>query len=92
VPGLIVMGISDMGTLEDLDPNYERVVVLFNASSEEVSYTVDELARLELVLHPVQAASADAIVQTSSFEPLTGTFTVPAMTTAVFVLPECCQQ
>jgi pullulanase len=92
VPGLIVMSISDMGTLEDLDPNYERVVVLFNASNEKISYTVDELARLGLVLHPVQAESADAIVQTSSFEPLTGTFTVPAMTTAVFVLPECCQQ
>ena len=68
------------------------VVVLFNASNEEVSYTVDDVARLGLELHPVQAESADAIVQTASFEPLTGTFTVPAMTTAVFVLPECCQQ
>ena len=39
-----------------------------------------------LMLHPVQAASADPVVQTATFD--AGTFTVPAMTTAVFVLPE----
>jgi hypothetical protein len=38
-------------------------------------------------IHPVQ----DSFVQTSSFDARTGTFTVPAYTTTVFVLSECCQ-
>ncbi len=88
VPGLIVMSISDMGDLPDLDPEHEMVVVLFNASNEEISFTVEELAGMGFTLHPVQAASADEIVQTSSFDAESGTFTIPAMTTAVFVLPE----
>ncbi len=60
-------------------------------TGEEYWRMVEETARMGLVLHPVQVSSADEIVQTSSFDPDSGTFTVPPMTTAVFVLPECCQ-
>ena len=88
VPGLIVMSISDMGDLENLDPDYAMVVVLFNATGEEITFTADAVAGLDLALHPVQQVSADPIVQGSSFEVETGTFTVPAYTTAVFVLAE----
>jgi hypothetical protein len=35
----------------------------------------------------VQAVSQDAIVRTSKFQKQTGTFTIPARTTAVFVEP-----
>jgi pullulanase len=87
IPGLIVMSISDMGTLEDLDPDHELIVVLFNASSEKITFTEKELAGREMNIHPVQ----DSFVQTSSFDARTGTFTVPAYTTTVFVLSECCQ-
>ena len=38
-----------------------------------------------VLLHPVLAASADPVVQTSSFDAGTGMFSVPARTTAVFV-------
>jgi pullulanase/glycogen debranching enzyme len=86
IPGLIVMSLSDGGDLESLDPMYERIVVLFNASNEEITFSADEWANADLTLHPVQAASADPIVQTATFE--AGTFTVPAMTTVVFVLAE----
>ena len=43
---------------------------------------------MEFTLHPIQAASADPVVQTTSFDPVTGAFTVPGRTTAVFVLDE----
>ena len=36
-------------------------------------------------LHPVQAASSDPVLRSSSFAPATGTFTVPGRTGAVFV-------
>ncbi|MBI5960168.1 MAG: pullulanase-type alpha-1,6-glucosidase [Chloroflexi bacterium] len=88
LPGLIVMSVSDMGDLEDLDPDHELVVVLFNATDDEVTFTQADLADVALQLHPVQAVSADPVVQTSAFDAATGTFTVPARTTAVFVLPE----
>ncbi|RPI96156.1 MAG: DUF3372 domain-containing protein, partial [Chloroflexi bacterium] len=59
---------------------------LFNASNEGVTFSAEAWAYAGLTLHPVQAASADTVVQGATFD--AGTFTVPAMTTAVFVLPE----
>ncbi|MBE2268696.1 MAG: pullulanase-type alpha-1,6-glucosidase [Anaerolinea sp.] len=84
IPGLIVMSISDLEG-ENLDPVYGYVVVLFNASNQTQTFTLDGVANYPLALHPVQAASADPIVQTAGFDAATGTFTVPALTTAVFV-------
>ena len=92
IPGLIVMSLSDLETAEDLDPDHELVVVVFNATPDEVRFTADALAGLALELHPVQASSNDPIVQQSSFDAASGTFTVPARTTAVFVLPEAAAQ
>jgi hypothetical protein len=43
--------------------------------------------RQKLVLHPVQAFSHDSVVRTSKFQSSTGTFTIPARTTAVFIEP-----
>ncbi len=40
-----------------------------------------------LLLHPVQALSQDPVVRTSKFQSSTGTFTIPARTTAVFIEP-----
>ena len=82
-PGLIVMSITDS---QDIDDNYGMVVVLFNSSPDAVEFTVADLVDMGLSLHPVFANSGDAIVQTSTFDSATGTFTVPGRTTAVFVL------
>lgn len=87
IPGLIVMSLSDM-TGENLDPNYGLIVVLFNANSQSITFSQSDLADLPLTLHPVQQNSADEVVQTASFAADSGTFTVPARTTAVFVLAE----
>ncbi|MFO7539228.1 MAG: pullulanase-type alpha-1,6-glucosidase, partial [Chloroflexota bacterium] len=86
LPGLIVMSLSDL-VGNELDPNHHLIVVLINANDEAQSFTEADLIGLELILHPVQQNSVDPLVQTSSFEPATGSFEVPGRTTAVFVLP-----
>jgi len=88
VPGVIVMDLSDVTGGDNLDPNYDRVVVIFNADDDEVTITADELAERTLTLHPVLVNSADAVVGESAWDATTGTFTVPGRTTAVFVQAE----
>jgi pullulanase len=81
-PGLIVM---------KLDANagnhgrYKHIVVLFNATNAPVTFTDSWLLGLALHLHPVQQNSNDPTTQQSTFNSKTGTATVPALTTAVFV-------
>jgi pullulanase len=88
IPGLIVVVLADDVDGTDLDPNAEKIVVLFNASRDEMTFTDESLQGLNLELHPVLANSADAIAQTSTFDAETGTFTIPGVSAAVFVLSE----
>jgi pullulanase-type alpha-1,6-glucosidase len=81
IPGLIVVQLKDV---EDIDPVYEEIVVLFNARPEPVTYGDPSFANRDFVLNSVQQASSDAVVRESTFDPAGGTFTVPARTTAVF--------
>jgi pullulanase-type alpha-1,6-glucosidase len=89
LPGLIVMELADPSRQPlpggDLDKGTERLVVLFNATDEPVTYTLTKLKGANVRLHPVQADSVDHIVRTSAFNSRTGTFTVPARTTSVFI-------
>ncbi|MBN1286837.1 MAG: pullulanase-type alpha-1,6-glucosidase [Anaerolineae bacterium] len=87
LPGVIVMSISDMQGA-DLDPYNELIVVVFNASPDTVTFTGAAFAGLGLRLHPLQATYTEDIASTSSFDAAAGTFTVPGLTTAVFVLSE----
>jgi pullulanase len=87
VPGVIVMSISDM-VGDDLDPNHEMIVVVFNTTPDMVDFTQGDLAGMAFELHPVQVESADAVVQGAAFDADSGIFSVPARTTAVFVLAE----
>jgi pullulanase len=86
-PGLIMMTISDqIGA--DLDPNLRSVVVFFNADKVSKAMVMPEYAGLSLELHPIQRASvADPVVRESLFDARSGTFTIPARTTAVFIEP-----
>jgi len=83
-PGVIVMALDDH-TGRDLDPKWEGIVAVFNASDETTTQTVPTLAGAHYRLHPVQARGADPVVRTSTYDPGSGTFTVPARTVAVFV-------
>lgn len=86
-PGLLVMTIDDT-TGADLDPAYERVIILFNADKSAHSVTLGALSGLNITLHPVHAAAYDPVVRTASYISATGAFSVPARTTAVFVQDE----
>ena len=97
---LVVMSIDDGAGVvtntedtprADLDPALDAVVVVFNGANEE--RTVQIRTASGFVLHAAQRQSADETVQGASFaaaaEPEAGgVFTVPALTTAVFVKPQ----
>jgi pullulanase len=82
IPGLIVM------TLDSNDRDcggYNHIVVVFNATLGTINFQNNELKRLHLALHPLQAQSPDAATRASSINNNTGTVTVSGLTTAVFV-------
>ncbi|RZC70555.1 hypothetical protein C5167_033704 [Papaver somniferum] len=89
VPGIIVMSIEDSHKgrpgLTQLDPNYSYIVVAFNASPREVTFTSPALRTRTLDLHPIQLMSGDEVVKNSNYNAFTGSFTVPPRTTSVFV-------
>jgi pullulanase len=82
------MSLDDGTGLADLDANNDAIVVVINGSSEEQSHTVATANGFEL--HSIQQNSVDTTVQGASFTQGTdeGTFTVPPLTTAVFVKPQ----
>jgi pullulanase-type alpha-1,6-glucosidase len=81
--GLIAMRLSNRG-VDRLEDPYGEIVVVFNASSAKRALKVADLKGWPFELHPLQAASQDAAVKRAKFDQ--GTFTVPARTTAVFVV------
>ena len=82
--GLIVMKIADEGKgIKSIDKNYRAVYVVFNASKKAMSFTATDLKNAKISLHPSLKTGADATVKTSKFKK--GVFTVPGVTTAVFV-------
>jgi pullulanase-type alpha-1,6-glucosidase len=82
-PGLIVMHLDDTAG-RDLDRRRDGIVVVFNATDETQTYTAAELRRSNTQLSTVQRGGADPVVKESQFDRASGTFTVPARTTAVF--------
>ena len=87
--GIIAMSVSD-GTCAgvDMDSALDGVMMVFNADDEAQSVTIADFAGFTFNLHNVQLTSADANVGESSFDATTGTFSVPGLTTAVFVNPQ----
>lgn len=83
--GMIVMSLTDVGTLNNLDPNYDMILAVFNATNEEQRFTLRPAAAAAFALHPIQAQSSDPVVRTAMFEKVGGTFLIPARTAAVFV-------
>ena len=68
--------------LVDGEPVRACLLLAVQAAGADVR-TVESLGRPE-ALHPLQAASADPLVRTASFDAATCTFSVPARTAAVF--------
>ncbi len=87
IRGLIAMNLADVGVgIDDIDPNYSWIVVLFNANDEPQTISSATWVDQAFVLHPIQAASVDDVVKTTTFDSATGEFVIPGRTTAVFVL------
>ncbi|RIQ13305.1 pullulanase-type alpha-1,6-glucosidase [Jiangella rhizosphaerae] len=80
--GVIVMQLDDRAGA-DLDPDRERLVVVFNATPAAVTVPADDGASLRL--HPVQAGGADPVVRSATAG--ADGVTVPARTVAVFEQP-----
>ncbi|KAF7133238.1 hypothetical protein RHSIM_Rhsim09G0146100 [Rhododendron simsii] len=91
IPGVIVMSIEDghegVPGLSQLDPMYSYIVVMINVCPTAVSFAIPTARTRTFELHPVQVVSSDEIVRNSTYEALTGGFTVPPRTTSVFVEP-----
>ncbi|TCV31009.1 pullulanase-type alpha-1,6-glucosidase [Vibrio crassostreae] len=82
VEGLIVMSIDDgVSAGTDLDPENDAIVAVVNSTNESQSFKIT--GATGFTLHTVQQSSEDDIVKGASFA--AETFTVPALTTAVFV-------
>jgi pullulanase-type alpha-1,6-glucosidase len=82
LPGLLVWSLEDPEGR--IDAAHPLIVVLLNASGAPAALTLRELAGAPLLLHPVQAASADPLVRAARFDAATGGFRIPGRTTAVF--------
>ena len=83
-PGLIVMQIDDL-VGEDVDPELDGALVVFNSSPEAITEQVDGLAGRGFALTDAQANGADAVVKTTAWDAATGSVTVPARSVAVLV-------
>lgn len=83
-PGLIVMVLDDRQGA-GLDPNYDLMVIVFNARKDAVTFSDASLTGLSLVLHPLQVESVDERTRQSSYDAAAGVLSVPGRTTAVFV-------
>lgn len=81
-PGVIVMVIDDL-LGENVDPELEGALVVFNASPNPVTQTVDDLAGRGFALTPALANGSDPVVKTTTWDAATGTVTVPARSVAV---------
>ena len=90
IPSLIAMSIDDGVTAgADLDANYDALMVIFNYSNGQQQLVVPDAAA-GFTLHAIQQGSNDSVVTGASFAVVSSepTFTVPALTAAVFVLAQ----
>jgi pullulanase len=95
VHGLIVEQILGVGCVSATSSGLDSVVVLYNASTSTQTFSLASFAGVtqgtgsgQVSLHPVQQAGSDATLLAGwkfTSGATSGTFTVPARTTAVFV-------
>jgi pullulanase/glycogen debranching enzyme len=85
VPGVIVMSIDGSDAGKYAGAQYKSVVVVFNVDKAAKTIAVPELKGRKLQLHRIQQNGSDEVVKASSFMSASGSFSIPARTTAVFV-------
>jgi pullulanase/glycogen debranching enzyme len=85
VPGVIVMSIDGNDPANYPGARYKGVVVVFNVDKAAKTIAVPELKGRKLQLHRIQMNGSDEVVKASGYTSASGTFSIPARTTAVFV-------
>ncbi|WP_229487503.1 alpha-1,6-glucosidase domain-containing protein [Pseudoduganella lutea] len=85
VPGVVAMSISGTEPTKYPGAQYKQVVVVINVGKAASAVAIPELKGRRLQLHRIQRTGSDAVVKASAYAPDTGSFTIPARTTAVFV-------
>jgi hypothetical protein len=89
--GLLAYSISDM-VGSDIDPTYDMVIVFFNSNKISQTLTIPSLVgQTGIALSPIHTNGVDddpVITGGASFNAASGSFTVPARSAVVFVLPE----
>ncbi len=88
-PGLIVMTLSDGRCAgEPLDPDYDGILVIFNADNlmRDITLAPGGMSWDGLQLHPVQQQGVDPVVRQAGRDG--NVFRIPAHTAAVFVKPQ----
>ncbi len=86
IPGLIVMSLSDVDQAENLDPQADMILVLFNATPAEQEFILpDGLAEIDFGLHPEQALLSDSTLRGKATG---GVIHLPARSTTVLVAQE----
>ncbi len=83
-PGVITMLVDDL-VGDDVDPELEGTLVVFNASPSAVTEQVDGLEGRSFELAEAQATGSDEVVKTTAWDAASGTITVPARSVAVLV-------
>jgi pullulanase/glycogen debranching enzyme len=85
VPGLVAMSIDGAQPSKYAGAQYKAVVVLFNVDKVAKTIAIPELKGRKLQLHRIQRNGSDEVVKASSYDNGSGSFSIPARTTAVFV-------
>lgn len=85
IPGLVAMSIDGTQPSRYAGAQYKAVVVLFNVDKVAKTIAIPELKGRKLQLHRIQRNGSDEVVKASSYDNASGTFSIPARTTAVFV-------
>jgi len=86
-PGIIVMRIDDT-VGKDADAKHDGALVVFNASPDDYSKSVEELIGHDYALAEALEQGSDPTVKSTSFDSASGKLTIPARTAAVLVEAE----
>lgn len=82
---VIVMVIDDTRGGKDVDGELDRIVVVFNASGEDIAQHVPGLDGVKMELSEIQREGADDVVKKATWDAAGAKANVPARTVAVFV-------
>ena len=86
VAGVVVAALDGLVPSAYAAANYKAIVLVINANTTAKLVAIDALKNKGLILHPIQTTGADPVVKGSTYVGASGTFSVPPLTAAVFVI------